>query len=174
MIQDTGINRTTFKSCQGFLVHLGGAYELIKPYLHGLFLSENVWRGNRDPQGFCTTKREEGDLPFERFYESESDPYEDADEQMFEALLLDEVIGLHPDARPTPANDGNPPALVFPVAHLYSDIDALGKIFAGETPIQAIERPVSGARCVVFGSGDASGEGFGSLTTSPFGMLPLL
>ena len=42
------------------------------------------------------------------FYESESDPYEDADEEMVEALVLDEVIGLHLNAMPTPAYDGDP------------------------------------------------------------------
>jgi hypothetical protein len=35
------------------------------------------------------------------------------------------------------------------------DIDVLDKIFAGVTPIQAIKRPLSGARCIVFGGGDA-------------------
>jgi hypothetical protein len=40
-------------------------------------------------------------------------------------------------------------------------------------PIQAIECLVSSARCIIFGCGDASAEGIGSLTSS-FGMLPLL
>jgi hypothetical protein len=52
-------------------------------------------------------------------------------------------------------------------------MDALDKIFTGNTPIQVIERPVSGAGCVIFGGGDASREGFGSLT-SPMGMPPFL
>jgi hypothetical protein len=53
-------------------------------------------------------------------------------------------------------------------------MDALEKIFMGDAPIQVIERPVlARARCLAFGGGDASGEGFGSLV-SPLGMLPLL
>ena len=67
LLQGTGMDRATFKSCQGFLVHLGGTYEFIKPYLHGLFLSENVWRGDRDQQGFQTTKGKGGDAPIGGF-----------------------------------------------------------------------------------------------------------
>ena len=50
--QDLGMDRDTFKSCQGFLVHMGGTYEVIKPYLHALFLAENAWRDNHDSQGY--------------------------------------------------------------------------------------------------------------------------
>jgi hypothetical protein len=39
-----GMDRFMFKSGQGFLVHMGGTYAFIKPYLHGLFLAVNVWR----------------------------------------------------------------------------------------------------------------------------------
>jgi hypothetical protein len=92
---------------------------------------------------------------------------------MLDAIILDKVIGFHPDLHPTPTPAGKPPTLVLPVCRLHLDIDALEQIFVGATPIQAIESPVSGARCVVFGGGDASGEGFGSLTP-PFGMPPLL
>jgi hypothetical protein len=52
-------------------------------------------------------------------------------------------------------------------------MDALAKIFSGDTPIQSLVRPVSGARSVAIGGGDASGEGFGSLI-SPLGMQPLV
>jgi len=153
---------------------MGGTYEAIKPYLHGLFLAENAWRDNRDARGYRVTKEEEEeDSSLEDFPLGDRDPFEDEEEAMHLAAVFDDVIGLPPDLSPTPIRADSPPPLVMPVPRLHSDIDALDKIFAGDTPIQAIERPVSGARCVVFGGGDASGEGFGSLT-SPFGMPPLL
>jgi hypothetical protein len=170
--QGLGMDRDTFKSCQGFIVHMGGTYEFIKPYLHGLFLAENAWRDNRDSQGYRVTKKE-GDTSYENSQFDDSDSFEDEEEAMELAAALDDAVGSPLDLLLTPTPVDTPPTLVTAVPRLHSDIDALDKIFAGDTPFQTIERPVSGARCVVFGGGDASGEGFGSLT-SPFGMLPLL
>jgi hypothetical protein len=170
--QDLGMDCNTFKSCQGFFVHMGGTYEVIKPYLHGLFLAENAWRDNRDSQGYRVTKKE-GDTLHEDSQFDDGDSFEDEEEAMELAAALDDVVGSPLDLLLTPALVDAPPMLVTAVPRLHLDFDALDKIFAGDTPIQAIKRPVSGACCVVFGGGDASGEGFGSLT-SPFGMLPLL
>jgi hypothetical protein len=69
--------------------------------------------------------------------------------------------------------DKDPPETVASVPRLQSDMNALEKIFMGDTPIQVIEHPVAGAHSLAFGGSDASGEGFGSLV-SPLGMLPLL
>ena len=153
----------------------GGTYEAVKPYLHGLFLAENAWRANRDARGYRVTNEEEGeeDSSLEDFPLADCDSFEDEEEAMHLAAGFEDEIGLPPAPPPTSTRADSPPPLVMPVPRLHSDIDALDKIFAGDTPIQAIERPVSGACCVVFGGGDASGEGFGSLT-SPFGMPPLL
>jgi hypothetical protein len=168
--QDLGMDRGTFKSGQGFLVHLSGTYEDIKPYIHGLFLAENFWRDNRDAQGyrFAPEKIVSGDNPMD-----DSDSLDDLEEDLHFASALGDNSPFLSPAILDLGSAVDPPKLVTAVPRLHSDMDALCKIFAGNTPIQSIERPVSGARCVVFGGGDASGEGFGSLT-SPLGMPPLL
>jgi hypothetical protein len=123
-----------------------------------------VWRANRDAQGYRVTKEEEGeeDSSLEDFSLADCDSFDD------EEAAMPFVAGFEDKTGPRSACADSPPPLVMPVPRLHSDIDALDKIFSGD-----IERPVSGACCVVFGGGDASGEGFGSLT-SPLGMPPLL
>ena len=105
------------------------------------------------------------------------DPFEDEEEHLqVVGALNDDVFPTFMDVLaldPSPAISGIPPKTVGTVPRLQSDMDALEKIFSGDTPIQSIERPVSGARSVAFGGGDASGEGFGSLL-SPLGMEPLM
>ena len=77
------------------------------------------------------------------------------------------------DDEPQPGTGEDPPTNITPVPRLALDIAALLKLFEGATPIQEIVRPVRGATCVLYGRGDASGEGFGSQTT-PLGMPPLV
>jgi hypothetical protein len=168
------MERKTFKSCQGFLVHMSSTYEEVKPYIHGLFLAENSWRENRDPHGYRLPKGEDdasGELlPEEELFEDEEEALEVA------GALGDVLLSIPcsvPDANPLQGADKDPPETVASVPRLQSDMNALEKIFMGDTPIQVIERPVSGARSLAFGGGDASGEGFGSLI-SPLGMPPLL
>ena len=173
------MERSTFKSCQGFLVHMGGTYEVIKPYLHGLFLSENVWRSNRNAHQGYHKAGGEGDLVFNDLDgnlldSAQPERYDDEEEGLLNAFVLDETIGDHHGLHPSHLFGSELPVLVLPVLRLFSDINALEQIFAGETSIQAIEHPVSGAPCVVFGGGDAPGEGLAGSLTSPFGMPPLL
>jgi hypothetical protein len=172
--QGLEMERGAFKSCQGFLVHMSGTYEQVKPYIHGLFLAENVWRENRDAQGYRLPKVSE---PLDNDHFDDRDPFEDEEERLLVVGALDgEVTPALVDTpvlNPSPAMSGVPPKTVGTVPRLQSDMDALEKIFSGNTPIQSIERPVSGARSVAFGGGDASREGFGSLV-SPLGVEPLM
>jgi hypothetical protein len=149
------MDRGTFKSCQGFLVHLSRTYEDIKPYIHELFLAENSWRDNRNAQGyrFPPKKIAPGDDSVD-----DSDSLDDLEEDLRFADALGDASCFLPPPFPNSGSAEDPPKLVLAVPQLHSDMDALCKIFAGSTPIQSIERPVSGARCVVFGGGDASGE----------------
>ena len=138
----------------------------MKPYLQGFFLSENVWRPDRDPQGYKVplVQMDEDNL--------DADEVEDlaeilaafgGDEVAQEAALAEYAGDIDPQA----------PMVVMGVSQLGHDVAALLCFFKGETPVQVVERPVSGASCMVYGGGDASGEGFGTLTT-PLGMPPLL
>lgn len=61
--QGLDMDRGIFKSYQGFLVHMAGTYEDIKPYIHGLFLAENSWRDNRDPQPRLPACQRSADAP---------------------------------------------------------------------------------------------------------------
>ena len=109
-------------------------------------------------------------LPKEELFEDEEEALEVA------GALGDVLLSIPcsvPDANPLQGADKDPPETVASVPCLQLDMNALEKIFMGDTPIQVIERPVSGARSLAFGGGDASGEGFGSLI-SPLDMPPLL
>jgi len=74
----------------------------------------------------------------------------------------------------TPSTDPEkPPAYVQPVPQLCRDITAMQTLLCSETPLQVILHPVWGACSVVYGGGDASGEGFGSITFAQ-GLPPLM
>jgi hypothetical protein len=158
------MERLTFKSCQGFLVHVSSTYEEVKPYIHGLFLAENVWRANRDSNGYQILGRDNAP---DKDASIDDDSFLDEEEalQLAGAIGDEKLLDLAtpPDLSRSRLNDTDPPKLVLAVPRLQSDMDALEKIFAGATPIQVIERPVAGALAVAFGGGDALGEGFGSL-----------
>jgi hypothetical protein len=75
------------------------------------------------------------------------------------------------DYRQVSRLDQEPP-IVSPVPRLIHDVRALMKIFEADTPAQLLLRPANGAYSVVYGGGNASGEGFG-LIISPLGMKSL-
>jgi hypothetical protein len=66
---------------------MGGTYEVIKLHLHGLFLAKNVWRDNRNSQGYQVTSHEDSQL-------DDSDSFEDEEEAMELAAALDDVLAL--------------------------------------------------------------------------------
>jgi hypothetical protein len=168
------MERKTFKSCQGFLVHMSSTYEEVKPYIHGLFLTENAWRENQDSHGYRLPKGEDDasheSLPEEELFKDEEEALKVAGALGDDSLSIPYSV---PDANTLQGADKDPPKTVASVPHLQLDMNALEKILMGDTPIQVIERPISGARSLAFGGGDASGEGFGSLI-SPLDMPPLL
>ena len=143
----------------------------MKPYLQGFYLSENAWRENRDRLGYKV-------LNFGDPVPPELDAVDDDSDLIEEALLWGafeekpEMQGA--DTLPVShVDEKQAPRLVYAVPRLLRDVQALGYMFEGDTPIQVIERPVCGSKCVVYGGGDASGEGFGSCTT-PLGLPPLI
>jgi len=169
--------RIPFLSKTGFLLHVCETYDACIAYLQGFYLSQNAWRDDRDAGGYKIPKSR---LQGKELGEDELDLLV---EQQHEHLL---VLGLHEADQPgidsiSPEFLGlrdNPlepdePSVVKPVPRLMGDVEALLRFFEGETPIQVIIRPVRGAVSVVYGGGDASGEGFGSLIV-PSNMPPLL
>jgi len=166
------MERKAFKSGTGFLLHVGETYQAeVQPYLQGFFLSENSWRDDRDAEGYQ--------------HQGSAEPPPVEEDKLFEEGLLDDVEESHafdddwerptsdPEASTTDeAEDGEPPPMVSPVPRLADDVRALKMVFAGDTPVHSIIRPVRGAFCVVYGGGDAAGEGFGS-KWNPLGMETL-
>jgi hypothetical protein len=84
----------------------------------------------------------------------------------------DTLFGNPSNYRQDSRSDQEPPT-VSPVPRLIHDVNALMKIFEADTPAQQLLlRPANGAYLVVYGGGDASGKGFGSIV-SPLGMRSL-
>jgi hypothetical protein len=147
------IERVRFRSGKGFLLHLSQTYEFMQPHLKGLHLAEEAWRKDRDPEGW---KRRVESLDV---FEPEGG-FDDSDDEgdKFGHQALD--------------SERAPPTITK-IPRLCQDVRALNKFFDPPTPVQVIVRPVAGACYVVYGAGDASGEGFGS-KIHPLGMQPLL
>jgi hypothetical protein len=116
-------------------------------------LAEEAWRADRDPEGW---KRRLESL-------DDQEPkggFDDGDDEgdKFGCQAID---------------DRQAPPTITKIPRLAQDVRALGQFFDPPTPVQVIVRPVAGACYVVYGAGDASGEGFGS-KIHPLGMQPLL
>jgi len=170
----TPMVRKLFRSKTGFLLHTVDTYDVGSPYLQGFFLSLNAWRPDRDADGYRIHSIN-ASSDASQTLDDKDEGIEDEDHLLLDVLenecegstLQEECSGA---SRQTECDDK--PALVHPVPRLGSNINALMAIFKGETPAQLLLQPVRGAFSVVYGSGNASGEGFGSLVL-PLGMEPL-
>jgi hypothetical protein len=149
-----GLEHKRFRSGKGFLVHVAQTYDFVQPYLKGFHLAEEAWRPGRDPAGWPIS-----------MIQGEAAAWDELDDEGDDAFSF-----AHDWVREK--EDGVPP-WVKPVPRLLEDVAVLLQFFAPPTPVQLIERPVRGACYVVYGAGDASGEGFGS-SLHPLGLPPLL
>jgi len=114
--------------------------------MKGFHLSEDAWRKDRDPDGWKAR--------LETYLETDIDPSDQA--EMIEHI-----------------EDPRAPDYVEPVPRLREDVRILRIFFSPPSPVQVIARPVEGSSLVVYGGGDASGEGFGGQLRQK-GMRPLL
>lgn len=170
------MGRTPFRSKTGYLLHVMDTYDVGVPYLQGFFLSLNSWRPDRDADGYKMaspkSRLSRDDLLLEDLevdstseelrYLGMSDDNDESD-----ATLFGDLRDYRQDYR-----SDQEPHTVSPVPRLIHDVSALLKIFEADTPAQLLVRPANGAYSVVYGGGDASGEGFGSIV-SPLGMRSL-
>ena len=166
-LQKRDLDRAKFRSGKGFLVHMSLTYDFLQPYLKGFHLSEESWRPGRDADGWKQRDKNTG--------VGEGDDVLDEFDLELEAALEDLHSGVRPDLTlpNTRRKDDDAPPTVKPVPRLGFDVKALKAFLEPETPLQVIVRPVQGACYVVYGAGDASGEGFGS-SLKPMGMDPLI
>ena len=126
-------NYKEMQSDRGFLVYVSQAYPAMKPYLKGFHLSLEMWRGDRDSEGW---KLKMASAKWE----------EEVTELMPEDLLL----------------HAGPPSGVTPfVPRLKDDLLALSALTISEKPILRVVRSKT-VHTAFYGFGDASSSGFGA------------
>ncbi|GKY90814.1 hypothetical protein MPSEU_000054200 [Mayamaea pseudoterrestris] len=115
---------------RGFLVYVGQTYRSLVPYLKGIHLTLDSWRGNRDEEGW----RHGGSKRVEEQQEAAE--------------------------APAGEDDASAPARVRVVARLAEDVEALLKLTNHATPPLVSVRPSQSARVVIgFGDASGSGFG---------------
>jgi hypothetical protein len=142
--QRTGLLLSFLESSRGFLVHLQQVYPALTPYLKGLYLTIDSWRGNRDEDGWRVQSR-----PNHDFY---------PDGQWNGTLCAWEKA-----TQPT-----NRPQFVRPVTRYSDDLQALMKLLEAEDPPLRFVRQ-NKVHTALYGFVDASSSGFGSSFATPSG-----
>jgi hypothetical protein len=148
---ETQLNHKELLSDRGFLVYVTRAYPSLIPYVKGFHLTAEMWRGNRDEEGWK--------LPLEKcsdalLGEDGSDVIERDEDEAAARYALRKRFGPAPLHAPS---DG-----VTPLApRLKDDLKALLSMTQSVAPPLRVVRP-SKILHVFYGFGDASGKGRGS------------
>jgi hypothetical protein len=136
-------------------------YEFLMPFMKGIHLTADAWRPGRTADGWKAKSDNKPDPPRakDELEENDDDP---SDEEMADCIRL----GRKVDSGEIITEDdlvgyAEAPEWLKPVPRLESDLDAMERLLAGDTPVMVPIRPVRAVR-LVYGFGDASGEGFGS------------
>ena len=120
---------------RGFLVHIAMTFITINPYLKGMHQSIDSWRPNRNDDGWKMKARD----------------YIDLLASIKDDEVRDRMINSH--------HKGHPDRVDY-VQRLLSDMYTLEKFFNREEPTKVNMRAKS-CHHVIYGVGDASGDGFG-------------
>ena len=136
------------ESDRGFLVYVANAYPAMKPYLKGFHLSLEMWRGDRDEEGW---KIKQDVPPASPGIELEDEPNTVLDEKGF-------VTERGPSSGFTPV-----------VPRFRDDLEALLWLTESDTPVKRIVRRRE-IVTVIYGFGDASSGGFGASVGLPQGI----
>ena len=148
---ETVLDHTELLSDRGFLVYVTRAYPPMIPYLKGFHLTAEMWRGNRDADGWKLPpqKVKEKVLNFAIGEVVE----EDEDDAVMRHVVRKQFGVDSPHAPP----DGR----TIPAPRLIEDLRALKLLTASKSPPLRVVRPKKVAH-VFYGFGDASGKGRGS------------
>ena len=130
-LQQEALDRKRLEEIRGFLVHIGGAYRGINPYLNGLHLTIDGWRPNRDTDGWRMRNYAGTTL---------------CQGASFEKATVGTLAYRGPDK-------------VKAMPRLRSDVRALQQLVGPERPPLKRVR-CSRSATVLYGFGDASGTGF--------------
>jgi hypothetical protein len=130
-------------SDRGFLVYVTRAYPPMIPYVKGFHLTAEMWRGNRDEDGWkLPTTGDETRLIDE----------EDEDDATLSHMTRRAAANvLH----------APPSGFTTPAPRLIHDLEALSKLTEADSPPLRLVRPKEVFH-VFYGFGDASGKGRGS------------
>ena len=148
---ETILDHKELLSDRGFLVYVTRAYPPMIPYLKGFHLTAEMWRGNRDVDGWKLPpqklKEQMCDLAGGEVVET------DEDEAVMRYVVRKQFDVESPHAPP----DGK----TTPAPRLIEDLKALKRLTSPPSPPLRIVRPKRLAH-VFYGFGDASGKGRGS------------
>ena len=137
------VDRKELERDIGFLIHVCMTYENMMPYLKGFYLTLNLWRGQRNQEG----------------WKNDQDDWQDIAGWMFDD-----------QNRWKEARDGNlgkvwedvdAPEFTTVSSRFAHDVRAFDTLFQGEEPVKLLIRGKNLWE-VIYGFGDASGAGFGS------------
>jgi len=174
-------------SDRGFLVYVTQAYPALKPYLKGINLSMETWRGNRDAEGYKLPPDSESTssaspstaLPSESPEDELIRDWELIERDDFDLeskILLDEKsVQDSPESSP-PVFGPKPPPQIRPddgltkaVPRLLDDLKALQELTDFPSPRLRVVRSKV-VLTAVYGFGDASSGGFGFSVERPDGI----
>jgi hypothetical protein len=171
-----GLDRREFLRARGFIVYASMTYTFAVPFLKGIHLTVDAWRSDRDAEGWkirpvatSGVVSQSGSLDGREDWldDGVTEDHEFVSPDMIEPFDDTEVCSPpRPEAKHEgeglrPSTTTQVPTTCLPVPRLTSDVDTLLKLFSGTSPIMIPIRPTR-LVSLVYGFGDASGEGFGS------------
>ena len=145
-------------SDRGFLVYVTQPYPALVPYLKGIHLTLEMWRGGRDEEGWKLKPSPASPSP------TEEDDWELVAEEAAheDAALLDEKTVAPPPVGPTSG-------LTKAVPRLAEDLKALRELTDSAKPRFRVVRSKA-VFTAYYGFGDASSGGFGATIERPGGI----
>jgi len=144
----TNLPHKELLSDRGFLVYVTRAYPSLIPYIKGFHLTVEMWRGNRDDEGWKLPVPSQEKENVKSTSADEDD--EDAAVVRFRTQKKTQDVPRAPESGFTP-----------PAPRLLSDLEALTDLTRAELPPLRLARPKN-VIYVTYGFGDASGTGRGT------------
>lgn len=132
------------QSDRGFLVYVTNAYPAMKPYLKGFHLSLDLWRGDRDAEGWTVKRANATD-------DNENLPSQDEDEEEEGRSVNKRFV----------SSTGPPSGVTQAAPRFITDLESLLILSASPTPVKGVVRR-SEIVTAIYGFGDASSGGFGA------------
>ena len=153
------LDHKALRSDRGFLVYVTQAYPSMVPYLKGIHLSLETWRGGRDPEGWKLKDVGKEHNSMHYCVSEESDNEGEGEE----ATMVQEK---DPDQPPPPAPSSG---ITWAVPRLEADLQALLLLSSSEKPRYRVVRGKI-MLTAFYGFGDASSGGFGATVERPDGI----